>query len=170
MSKVLRFMALCVMGMFILGSSLVYAEKLGYVDLGRLFDEYNKTKDYDKDLEAKQKSYEAERENKVNEIKQLQDKLDLLADKEKEAQKKELDYKIKSLQDFDRDKTQDLRKQRDERMKEILKDIESAISQYAKKEGYTLVFNDRVLVYQDKSLDITDKVLEVLQKMYPSKK
>lgn len=146
------------------------AEKLGYVDLSRLFDEYNKTKEYDKILEEKQKAYESEREKKVNDIKQMQDKLNLLSDKEKEAKKQDLDQKIKNLQDFDLKNTQDLRRERDEKMKEILKDIEAAISEYARKEGYTLVFNDRVLVYQDKSLDITDKVLEILQKMYPAKK
>lgn len=49
-------------------------------------------------------------------------------------------------------------------MKEILKDIEEAVKKYSEKEGFTLVFNDRVLVYQDKTLDITDKILEILNK------
>ncbi|MCM8792132.1 MAG: OmpH family outer membrane protein [Candidatus Omnitrophica bacterium] len=160
---------LIVLSMFFI-TSLAYAQKLGYVDLRRLFEEYNKTKDYDKILEDKQKTYESERESKVKDIKQLQDKIDLLSDKEKEPKKKELDAKIKALQEFDRYQTQDLRREKDEKMREILKDIESAISEYAKKGNYTLVFNDRVLVYQDKSLDITDEVLEILQKMYPTKK
>jgi Skp family chaperone for outer membrane proteins len=151
-------------------NSYVYAEKLGYVDLGKLFDEYNKTRDYDKILETKQAAYESERQSKVNEVKQLQEKIDLLSDKEKETKKKELEDKIKALQDFDRERQQDLRRERDEKMKEILKDIETAISEYAKSQNYSLVFNDRVLVYQDKSLDITDKVLEILQKKYPAKK
>ncbi|MCM8757508.1 MAG: OmpH family outer membrane protein [Candidatus Omnitrophica bacterium] len=146
------------------------AEKLGYVDLSKLFDEYNKTKEYDKILEERQKVYELEREKRVKDIKQMQDSLNLLSDKEKESKKQDLDQKIKSLQDFDLKNTQDLRRERDEKMKEILKDIEAAISEYASKEGYTLVFNDRVLVYQDKSLDITDKVLNILQKKYPAQK
>ena len=49
-------------------------------------------------------------------------------------------------------------------MKEIMKDIEEAVKQYAVKDGYTLVFNERVLIYQAKSLDITDKVSEILNK------
>lgn len=142
------------------------AEKLGFVDLSRLFDEYNKTKYYDKVLEDKQKSYESERDKKVNEVKQLQDKMNLLNEKEKESKKSELEDKIKTLQEFDRVKTTDLRKERDDKMKAILKDIEKAVSDYAKRNGYTLVFNDRVLVYQDKSLDITDGVLNILQGYY----
>ena len=139
------------------------ADKLGYVDLSKLFDAYNKTKEYDKILEEKQKAYEGEREKKVNEVKQIQDKLNLLTDKEKEAKKADLEQKIQELQGFDRDKTQDLRKERDKKMQDILKDIENAIAEYAKKEGFTLVFNDRVLVYQDKALDITGNVAKILQ-------
>lgn len=51
-------------------------------------------------------------------------------------------------------------------MKEIFKDIEEATKQYAQKEGYSLVFNDRVFVYQDKNMEITDKVLDILNKGY----
>ena len=98
------------------------------------------------------------------EIKQLQDKFNLLSDKEKESKKTELENKVKDLQEYDRLKQTDLRKDQDEKMKEILKDIEDAVKQHAEKEGYTLVFNDRVLVYEVKSMDITDKVMEILNK------
>jgi outer membrane protein len=142
------------------------ADKFAYVDLSRIFSEYSKTKDYDKVLGGKQETYEKEREKKVNEVKQLQDKMNLLSDKEKESKKTELETKIKTLQDFDRQKQTDLRKEQDEKMKEILKDIEEAVKKCAEKEGYTLVFNDRVLVYESKSMDITDRVLDILQKGY----
>jgi outer membrane protein len=92
--------------------------------------------------------------------------LNLLSDKEKDAKKSDLDSRVKSFQDYDRQKQTDLRKDQDEKMKEILKDIEEAVKQYAEKEGYTLVFNDRVLVYQNKSLDITDKIVDILNKNY----
>ena len=142
------------------------ADKLGFVDLTRLFDEYTKTKEYDKALEGKQKSYESERDRKVNEVKQIQDKMNLLNEKEKETKKADLEEKIKALQEFDRVKTTDLRKERDEKMKEILKDIERAVAEYAKSNSYTLIFNDRVLVYQDKGLDVTDGASKILQGYY----
>lgn len=140
------------------------ADKLAYVDLSRIFSEYEKTKTYDKVLSDKESSYEGERNKKVDEIKQFQDKLNLLSEKDKEAKKPDLESKVKSLQEFDRQKQTDLRKEQDTKMKEILKDIEDAVKQYAEKEGYALVFNDRVLVYQTKSMDITDKILEILNK------
>jgi Skp family chaperone for outer membrane proteins len=140
------------------------ADKFGYVDLARIFSEYTKTKEYDKVLNDKQAAYETDRDKKVNEVKQLQDKINLLNDKEKEAKKPSLEEKVKALQDYDREKQTDLRKEQDEKMKELLKDIDDAVKQHAEKEGYTLVFNDRVLVYQSKALEITDKIIDILNK------
>ncbi|MEI6632146.1 MAG: OmpH family outer membrane protein [bacterium] len=148
---VLWFLGILVASFVFIGMAQA-ADKLGYVDLSRTFSEYGKTKEYDKSLSEKETAYNSEREKKVNEVKQLQDKMNLLSDKEKETKKTELTNKIKSLQDLDREKQTDLRKEQDEKMKEILKDIEDAVKAYAQKEGYTMVFNDRVLVYQEKNL------------------
>lgn len=157
----------CAAMMVLLLAGVAYAaEKFAYVDLSRIFSEYGKTKDYDKGLGDKEGLYTAERDKKVSEVKQFQDKMNLLSEKEKEAKKADIETKVKTLQDFDRQKQADLRKEQDEKMKEILKDIEEATKKYSEKEGFTLVFNDRVLVYQNKSLDITDKILEILNKEY----
>jgi len=152
--------------LFLAAGMVSAAEKFAYVDLSRLFSEYGKTKDYDKTLNEKQEAYRTEIDKKTNEVKQLQDKMNLLSDKEKEAKKAEFETKVKGLQDFERQKLTDLRKEQDERMKEIFKDIEEAVKRYAEKEGYTLVFNDRVFVYQTKNMDITNKVMGILNKGY----
>ncbi|MCX7661957.1 MAG: OmpH family outer membrane protein [Candidatus Omnitrophica bacterium] len=164
----MRLKVLFLVLFFLVGTvAFSYAEvKLAYVDLSRIFEEYNKTKDYDKVLTSQQDAYEKERQKKVDEIKQIEDKLNLLSDKEKENQKKQLEDKVKALREFDQAKQTDLRKQQDEKMREILKDIEQTIRQYAESQGYSLVFNDRVLVYQAKTLDITDKIIEALNKNY----
>lgn len=140
--------------------------KMAFVDLSRIFAEYNKTKDYDKVLTDKENVYTSERDKKVGEIKGIQDKVSLLSDKEKEAKRPDMETKVKGLQEYDRQKQTDLRKEQDEKMKEIFKDIEDTVKKFSEKEGYTLVFNDRVLVYQDKKLDITDKIIELLNKGY----
>ncbi len=158
-------MALFICTLFLAGP--VFAEeKFAYVDLSRLFSEYGKTKDYDKTLTDKQNTYRTEIDKKTNEVKQFQERLNLLSDKEKEAKRSEFETKVKGLQDFERQKLTDLRKEQDDKMKEIFKDIEDAVKQCAQKEGYTLVFNDRVFVYQNKSMDITDKVMNILNKSY----
>jgi outer membrane protein len=159
-----------VLGVILYTQQVFCAEKLGYVNLSAIFNAYTKTKEYDKILEAEQKKYEEERQKKAEEIKKLQDKLSLLNEKQRAKKKDEVEEKIKSFQEFDMERRQDLRRERDEKMKEILQDIERAIRQYAEKEGYTLVFNDRVLVYQAKEYDLTDKIIEIVNNNYKRKK
>jgi len=164
MRKKIIFVA-CMAISLVLMAGVSYAQdKLGYVDLSRIFSEYYKTKDYDKVLGDKQNAYESERDKKVNDVKQFQDKLNLMSDKEKEAKRGEIESKVKSLQEYDRQKQTDLRKEQDDKMKEILKDIEEAVKQFAQKEGYTFIFNDRVLVYQTKTMDVTDNIIAILNK------
>ena len=146
-------------------TGLAYAEeKLAYVNFAQLFTEYSKTKAYDTALEKKQKDFEKEREEKVNEVKKMQEKLSLLSEAERESRKGDLEDKIAQLQEFDRSATQDLRKERDDKAQEIFKNIQDVIKTYAQKEGITLVFDKRSLVYETKSLDITDQVLKILNK------
>ena len=151
-----------IVGLALFVSSAQAADKFGYIDLSRTFSEYNKTKGYDKTLSDKEKVYTDERDKKVADLKAFQDKVSLLNDKEREAKGAELQSKVKDFQDFDRKKQEELKKEQDERMKEILKDIEEAVKQYSEKEGYTLVFNDRVLVYQTKSMEITSQIIAIL--------
>lgn len=140
------------------------ADKFGYVDLVKVLSEYNKTKDYDKALGDKENAYVSEREKKINEVKQLQDKINLLSDKEKEAKGKELESKIKSLRDFDTQKQTDLRKEQTDKMNEIVKDVDLVVKQYAEKEGYTIIFNEKALFYKASNMDITDKIVGLLNK------
>jgi outer membrane protein len=153
-----------VLGLILATGIAQAADKFAYIDLSRTFSEFNKTKGYDKNLSEKEKNYTDDRDKKVAELKAFQDKLNLLNEKEREAKKSELQTKIKNFQDYDRAKQADLKKEQEEKMKEILKDIEEAVKKYSEKEGLTLVFNDRILVYQNKTLDITSQVIEILNK------
>lgn len=166
MKKTALFLTASIFCLSIFCSNAIAAEKFAYVDLSKVFSEYNKTKDYDKVLGTKEDSYNKERDKKVDELKKFQEKLDLLSDREREKKEKELEGKLKVLQDYDREQQTDLRKEQDEKLKEIMKDIEDAVRKYSEKEGYTFVFNDRVLVYQVKNLDITDKIIDILNKGY----
>lgn len=166
MKKITVQIWIVMFALFVFAGIAQAAEKFAYIDLSRAFSEYNKTKDFDKVLSEKDSAYSQEREKKVNEVKQFQDKMNLLSDKEKETKKVEMETKVKALQEYDRQKQTDLRKDQDEKMKEILKDIEDTVKKYSEKEGYSFVFNDRVLVYENKSFDITDKIVSLLNKSY----
>ena len=144
-------------------------DKFAYVDVMRIASEYNKAKEYNKSIEQKATTYEAEIDKKLSEVKQLQDKINLLREKEKETKKTEMETKVKDLQEYRRQKEVDLRKEDFENTKQIVDNIKDAIKRHAEKEGYTLVFDDRALVYQGKGMDITDKIIETLNKEYIKK-
>ena len=170
-SKVLIFtIAVLLAGM---GMSPLYAQskniKMAYVDLSRVFDEYVKTKEYDKMLEAKNTEYQTQRTAKVDKLKESQNKLSLLKEEEKKKLQEEASKQEAELFEFDRQKQTDLRKERDERIREILLEIEKVVKDFAEKEGYTLILNDRVLIYGNQELNITEKVIKLLNDSYPPK-
>jgi len=142
--------------------ALAAKEKLGFVDLSRLFDEYYKTQEYDKTLEAKHKGFEDLRNTKIEAIREAQGKLGLLAEDKKAEMEQEIEKMKAELLEFDRQQKADLTKERNEKIREILLEIENQVSDYAEKEGYAMILNDRVLVYGDQTIDLTQQILEKL--------
>ena len=146
------------------------ADKIGYVDLGKVFDDYEMTKSLDKQLEAKGSVKQADRDKMVAEIKKLRDEAELSSAKAKEDKQAVIDEKLKVLQDFDRTTRDALRKERDDMVKDILKQIEVVIQDFGKAQGYGYIFNDRVLVYKGEGNDLTAQVTKVLNDNYATKK
>ncbi len=144
--------------------------KMGYVDLAKVFDEYQKTKDFDKTLEGKGNDKQADRDKMVAEIKKMRDEAELLSAKAKDEKQAAIDDKIKALQEFDRSTRDALRKERDAMVQDILKEIETVIQTYGKNQGYSFIFNDRVLVYKGEGSDVTAQVIKALNDSYTSKK
>ncbi|MFH1199398.1 MAG: OmpH family outer membrane protein [Candidatus Omnitrophota bacterium] len=156
---------------FVFGvSSKAFAvEKFAHVDLGKAFSDYKKTIDYDKVMSDKEVAFKAELTKKGDELKALQEKMSLLSDKDKEAKAADFKNKITSFKEYEDGRMQDLRKEHDDKMKEIFKDIEDTVKKYSEGQGYTFVLDDRILVYKAKGYDITDKIIEDLNKSYKGK-
>ncbi len=140
------------------GSSL----KIAYVNLSGIFDSYYKTGNYDKTLEKKNLDYQKERNRKIEKIQEADRRLVLLKPDERAKLVEQINKDKKALEDFDRKKLTDLRKERDEKVREILLEIEEVIKSYAQKEKYDVILNDRVLIYGNQTLDLTTKILDIL--------
>jgi Skp family chaperone for outer membrane proteins len=138
--------------------------KMAYVDLAKIFDEYKKTKDSEKVLEAKGKTKEAERTKMVDEVKKLKDEQALLSEKGKAEKQGAIDMKIKALQEYDSKTRNELIKDRNDMLGGIMKDIEKVVTDYAKATGYDIVFNSRMLLYGSEQYDITSEILTRLNK------
>ena len=170
--KRIRLAALVFIGTFLFSTSGFtknFEGKIAYVDLSKIFDEYKKTKEYDAVLEKESKTFQDERQKMLDKVRDGQNKLALLKDDEKKKLQEDLDKQKQQLLEFDRQQRTDLTKKRDEKIREILKEIEKVVSDYAKKEDYTFVLNDRVLIYGSTELNITDPILKTLNDNYNSK-
>ena len=159
-------------GMMLVSATSAQAapDKIGSVDLARVFDGYNKTKELDKALESKGAAKQADRDKMVADVKKLRDEAELLSAKAKDDKQVVIDEKIKALQDFDRTTRDALRKERDGMVRDILKEIEVVMQDFGKTQGYTYIFNDRVLVYKTDQSDLTTQVIKVLNDNYAKKK
>nr|MBU1328272.1 OmpH family outer membrane protein [Candidatus Omnitrophota bacterium] len=152
-----------------LSTGNVFAEsqgKIGYIDLSRSFDEYRKTKDFDKELEAKGDMKQKEREKVVQEIRKMREELELMNKSSREKKETDIEAKIKSLQDFDQEAKLDLTKDRDNMVKDILKEMSDVIKEYGEKNEYSIIVNDRVLLYGDHGMDLTNEIIKILNDKY----
>ncbi len=151
-------------GMLCLGTSWAKEYKIGYIDLARVFDEYSKTKNFDKSLDEKGKAKEAERKKLVDDLRKLKDEQALLSDKAKAEKQPAIDETVKALQEFDRKTRDELIKERNDKIGEILKDIEKIVTDYSKEQGYDIILNSRMLLYGTETLDLTLEILKRLNK------
>jgi outer membrane protein len=165
--KALKAVGLAVMfGFLVSGSGLAADLKIGYVDLAKVFDGYQKTKEFDAVLQSEGQAFQKERDGMIQKIQDSQSKMDLMKDAEKAAMQANIEKQKDAVLSFDKQKRTDLAKKRDDKVREILTEIQNITSDIAKKEGYTYVLNDRVMIFGDTQYNITDEVLKNLNDSY----
>lgn len=140
--------------------------KIGYVDILKIFNEYQKTKEYDKMLEEKKSAKEKELEQKKEEIREMQDKLELLKDKEQEKEREKITKAAGEYRELERQFILDLKKERDEKMKEIINDINRVIEDYGSQKGFDLIINKGAILYGRKGIDLTETILKIVNQKY----
>lgn len=156
-----------VLGLFVAAlvvSNISFAADFVYVDLMKLFNDYNKTVQYDEALAEKQAEKEDSLQKKNEELMKMQDELKLLKDDAKKAKQEELAKLGGAMQQEYKESLGELKKERDEKMAEVLEDIEAEIQAYAKDKKISVVFKKASLAYADPANDKTEEVLKRLNK------
>ena len=142
------------------------ALNIAYVDVAAVFDAYNKTKDQESLLASRGEQKQQEHNSMVESIRNMKTELELLKENQREKKQLAIDDQILKLQDFDRKTKRSLSTERDSMVRDILKEIDTVISEYAKQQGYTMVLNSRVLVYAQDTNDITKEIINMLNGRY----
>ena len=141
-------------------------EKFASVDIGKIFDSYEKTKKYDQDFQTEGKMKQEERDAIVHEIRRLRDEQALLAEDARAEKQNAIDGKMKELENFDGDVRKTLGEKRNQAVREVFQDIENVMTQYGERKGFDFIFNDRALLYKDKRFDVTGEILQELNDRY----
>lgn len=144
-------------------------QKIGLVDLAKVFKEYEGTKASESELEKLSAAKQQEREKKVNEIRDMRDELALLNDDTREEKRQTIEERLRELAGFDQEVREFLRGKRDEVLEKVLGGIEKVVTAYAKEKGYELVLSDRAVLYGVETMDITDEVIVILNQGYGKK-
>lgn len=164
MKNALKPLAIAALATFALAAGSAEAKelKIGYVNLSLVFDSYEKTKRFDKDLEKQAEAKRTDREAIVKDVKKLRDELELLSEDKKAAKQAAIDEKVKQLQAFDKEARETLRTQRDTMLRDILKEIDAVVKEFGDKEGYDYILNDRVLLYKSEANDLSQRIIQRL--------
>ncbi len=164
MYKKLVIFAVLVMCFVFVSDSYAKELKVGYVDMRKVFYEYKKTKDFNKELEKEDGQLKKEIDKRTEAIRKLRDEIDMLSEQAQEKRQPELKEKVKELDDFRRAKMESLIKQKDDLFKEIREDIMTVAEKYAKKNGYDFIMNETVFIYTSDKYNITDDMIKNLNK------
>ena len=127
---------------------------------------YQKTKDFDKELEKKGDAKQNQREKLVKDIRKMREEIELMNEKAREKKEQDIEAKIKVLQEFDQDAKAMLTKERDDMVRDILKEMSDVIQEYGQNNGYSIILNDRVLLYGNSALDISGEIIKILNNRY----
>ena len=143
--------------------------KVGYVDMGALFDGYERTKQSESVLQHKGEAKESELQGRLDELKKIRQGLDVLNDQAKEARSRELERKADELRRFGTNTKEDLLKERNQLAADIIKDIQASIRDYGKANKFTMIFDERSLVFGQDAQNVTQEVLKQLNQQYAAK-
>lgn len=144
--------------------------KVGFVNISKVFGEYEGTKSTDSKFGELSKNKRSEREEMVSEIKSMREELILLNEESRAEKQKAIEERIRQLGEFDRETRESLRRQWDDATKKIFEEIEETVTAYAKDHGFSLILTNRDILYGEGALDVTQDVLSLLNERYKGKR
>lgn len=175
---------------FVLAGSSVAADRIVFVDLEKVFNEFYKTQLAKSKVEVQQRDIEAEKKIMIDEMMAKNTEVDALKKEARdttltdeirdskrmlyEERLLELRAKQKEIEDFTARRQQQLQLQVTRMSQTIMDEIRQTIIEYAKKEGFTAVIDNStrraaigVFIYTHPDLEITAAVLAVLNSKRP---
>ncbi|MDD5438806.1 MAG: OmpH family outer membrane protein [Candidatus Omnitrophica bacterium] len=159
--------AVMVIGVFTLGliaNSWAKELNIAFADKMKILFEYKKTKDLNQELEKESQEARTTVEKMSEDIKKLQDEMELLSESARKEKQPELEKKMQELENFRREKMQSIGKKQDEGIRQITKEIADICEQFGKGKGYDAILDIRASLYTPAGMDVTDGILAEMNK------
>lgn len=162
MKKILFLMVIISMAAF----SVLAAElKIGYVDFQEIVSQSDQGKEAMKTLDSIEKAKSALINEKVNEIKKIEEELtkqSAVLNPETKA-KKQADHErlMMEYQKMRRASDEELKKNEGEFIQKIVLDIKKLLAKISEEEGYAAILNEAGIAYIRPEADLTDRVLKM---------
>ena len=140
--------------------------KIGYVDVLKVFNDYDKTKEYEKSLDIKKKEIEKKLIAKREEIEKGKSKLSLLKEDKKAGAEEKLRDQLKEYEVIGRKAEADMKRIVIDQMTEIKGDMDKVIQRYAKSNKFDFILDANSVLYGNAGSDLTDEILAITNKAY----
>ncbi len=139
--------------------------KIGYVDFQKIVSQSEQGKEAMKTLDSIEKAKNALINEKVNEIKKLEEELTvqgaILNPETKEKKQAEHEKLMAEYQKMRRDRDEELKKNEGEFIQKIVLDVKKLLAKISEEEGYAAILNEAGIAYIRPEADLTDKVLKM---------
>ncbi len=140
------------------------AQKFGFVNSAALLSEMPQVKQADANLEALQKQLQKKGQGMLEQLQkdymEIQQKVENgeLSPKQQEEEAKKLEDRRNEIAAFEQDMVNQIQKKRSELLDPIMENVNKAIADVAKENGYQFIFDQQVLLYFDEAQDVSDLV------------
>jgi outer membrane protein len=140
--------------------------KIGYVDMSKLFNEYQETKIRTAVFEKEWNDAQEEINQKARQLEELKNRLqeqrDTLGETEKRQLESQIDEAERDVKDYYELSLKRLRRREDEIKKELLDKLQKEIDDYGTREGYSMIFRESTLLHAAPTYDLTDEILQLV--------
>lgn len=162
----------CMMTGLFCGAAHAQEQKIGYIDTGKIFAEFQETVEAEEVYAKEVAAWKQKKDEMETELAQMRESLQsqsLMLSEEKIAEKKlEFEQKLKEYEQYMEEifgENGEAARRNRELTQPIVEKINGVIAVIAKEEGYTLVLDAAQgnIVYGIKEIDLTEAVLARLQ-------
>ncbi|MFN4227444.1 MAG: OmpH family outer membrane protein [Candidatus Ratteibacteria bacterium] len=162
MKKILVFLGFMCVGL------LAQSGKIGYIDIKKVFDNYEEAKKTEANFKKEVDDAQKDLDKLEGDIRKMQEdyekKKNMMKPEEQAKKEKEIKDKIQELSKIYLETKQRLDEKGKTLESQIFENIKKAISEYAKKNGYSIVVDSRMILYGENAVDLTDEIIKILNK------